>query len=130
MKKSSLLLLSFSLTVILWCLNYVALIFYLYWTTVWYDILMHLAGGLAIGSLVILLFRINKRSAGAFAIVFLVTMAVAISWEIFEYLIGETFSIEGYVIDTTLDLVLDAIGAILVYLLTTRSVTSRFQQFS
>ncbi len=45
----------------------------------------------------------------------LVTLTVGISWEIYEYIFGMTMvSHESYLVDTALDLFMDAIGAIAV----------------
>lgn len=129
MNKKSLLFFAFSLAVILWCLNYIALIFYLYWTTLWYDILMHFMGGLTVAVLIIVLFTIETRSRNAFLFTFFAVMAIGLVWEAFEYLIDETFALEGYFLDTSMDLIMDALGAVSAYFLTTRPTSQSQESF-
>jgi|SRR3989338_7145199 len=118
MTKRSILILSFSLAVLLWVLNQVALAFYLYWTLDWYDIMMHFLGGLTIGVFLICIFRIANVSTRSFLVVFLLAMFISIDWEIFEYVNDIVDPTENYAIDTAYDLVMDALGITAAYLST------------
>lgn len=55
-----------------------------------------------------------------FAIVLASVMFMGVAWEVFEYIVGTTDSIEGYHIDTMNDLILDGSGAVLAILLSSR----------
>lgn len=89
---------------------------YLYWQYRWLDTPMHLLGGFALGSLVIaLLFRYRPAY-------YLAAMAfVAISWEVFEYALGLPLPVD-YVLDTAHDLLNDAIGATIAFILARHTV--------
>jgi hypothetical protein len=85
-----------------------------YW---WYDIFMHMLGGLAIGlllSCIILLCCRNARRIKWFII--LGVLAVGIAWEFFEIyynLTGYPIGTKLYYIDTALDILDDIIGGCL-----------------
>jgi len=117
MSKSSILLLSLALAALLWLLNYIAIIFSLYWTTLWYDILMHFLGGLTIGVFAAYVLRLGNIGRGFFWAVFCLAMLIGIGWEIFEYV----YDLQGDKIDTAWDLVMDSLGVIVAYLITSRS---------
>lgn len=88
-----------------------ALADFLYWRYEWFDLLMHFLGGLTIGCLTVA-FLMRFRP-----IVFLVVLVgVAIGWEVFEALIG-TPREANYFFDTSLDLLMDACGASVAYVL-------------
>ena len=91
--------------------HYVALTEYLYWTYRWLDVPMHLLGGFALGSLLIaFLFRFRPGY-------YLVGMVlVAVGWEVFEALLGLPQPTD-YVFDTASDVLNDAIGASIAYVL-------------
>lgn len=90
-------------------LQHIALANLLYWYYPWFDTLMHFLGGLALGTFVIAL--LPKRSAPLFlAGMFL----IAVGWEVFEYLIHAEREM-NFVFDTSLDLLMDALGMTLAY---------------
>ncbi len=125
MRKYSLLCIGFGLTVLLWTLNFIALTFSFYWTLGWYDYMMHFLGGLTIGILVAWFLGVEGRSLKLFLILFTTVMAAGAAYEIFEYIYDMTLSTEEYSIDTTHDLIMDAVGAITAYyLITLRSLKS------
>ena len=102
-----------------------AIVFSLYWTLWWYDILLHFLGGIFIGLLVLWVrFLSGYFPASSFlwspGRLFLFTLfwtfIIGVGWEVFEWLAGNTWSIEGYWLDTTLDVVLDLIGGIAGFL--------------
>ena len=102
-----------------------AIVFSLYWTLWWYDIVLHFLGGIFIGLLVLWVRLLSGYfSAPSFlwspGRLFLFTLfwtfIIGVGWEVFEWLAGNTWSIEGYWLDTTLDVVLDLIGGIAGFL--------------
>ena len=119
MKKSSILYTGFGLVVLLWVLNFIALTFYLYWTIDWFDYLMHFLGGLSLGVLAVWFLKVESRSSKSFLAVFISVMVISVGWEIFEYINGLTLSTEGYKIDTIHDIIMDALGIISAYWVTT-----------
>lgn len=83
---------------------------FLYWRYVWFDLPMHFLGGFTIGALTIA-FLMRYRP-----LIFLgVLFAIAIGWEIFEVVIGSPME-ANYVFDTSLDLLMDALGATAAYI--------------
>lgn len=100
-----------------------AVIFYLYWFYWWFDIPLHLLGGLCVGFFSIWAFvsyaedryEINytrlllSALAGAFM--------VGVAWELFEYVQGIDFnSIGSYPLDTLKDMFMDLCGGYFSYL--------------
>lgn len=105
----------FMFAVIVYGLHYVAIIFYLYWTLPWFDILMHFLGGALIGYGVYVGGRLFNTRLSFVQLITLV-MIVGIGWEIFEYAVGLAPLSEYR--DTLLDLVLDFSGAAVAYYVT------------
>jgi len=99
-------------------LHAAAIFLHLYWTLWWYDIIVHFLGGLFTGLLVLWLrffsgyFGAEAFPAGQSVLLFALaaTLVVGIGWEIFERIFGNTWSVEGYYMDTTLDIIFDFIG--------------------
>lgn len=103
-------------------LHKVALSLYLYWTTNWYDIMMHLLGGFWIGIVVIYIFFVS----GYFSLpkenrllVFLFTLSavlvVGLGWELWELFARLTDVFEDKV-DTIMDVIVDFIGGALAFI--------------
>lgn len=115
MRRRPLLYIGFGLAIILWILNFIALAFYFYWTIGWYDYLMHFLGGLTLGVLAVWAFKIERSSLKSFLAVFTIVMVAGGVWEVLEYINDAAFSTEGYVLDTTKDLIMDAVGAAVAY---------------
>lgn len=103
-------------------LHKVALSLYLYWTTSWYDIMMHLLGGFWIGIVVIYIFFVS----GYFSLpkenrllVFLFTLSavlvVGLGWELWELFARLTDVFEDKV-DTIMDVIVDFIGGALAFI--------------
>ena len=99
------LLLSFTLAV----LQQWAVADHLYWRYEWFDVLMHFLGGLTIASILIAL--LSKFRPAWFG---LLLVGVFIGWEVFEYVFGIPRE-SNYVFDTALDFLMDALGALAVY---------------
>lgn len=119
MRKSYLLYAGLGLSILLWVLNFVALDQSLYWSLGWYDVMMHFLGGLTIGVLVVWFLKLENISVKSFLFVFVCVMIVGIAFEIFEYVNDLTYSTQDYSIDTIIDLVMDALGAVSAYWVTT-----------
>lgn len=80
-----------------------------YWYFPWLDVPVHLLGGLFMGTAVVgVLGRYRPR------VFLVVVVAGAIGWELFELAINYTREI-NFVFDTSLDLLMDAIGITLSY---------------
>jgi hypothetical protein len=106
-------------------LDRIAAAHYLYWVYWWYDIMMHFLGGVLIGGLATWVFLYRKPSsslAHVCAITFGAILLVGLGWEWFEYSTGQYVGQPGVAFDTTLDLVMDVIGAMLVTPLVARFV--------
>lgn len=87
----------------------------------WYDIPMHFLGGLVVAFLIyFIILTSGKRSSvlsnrlklGVYIIVG--TLVIGIGWELFEYFFNITFD-AGQTGDTMLDIVMDIVGALVVY---------------
>lgn len=88
-----------------------ALSAYLYWHYVWLDVPVHLLGGLTLGMVFIAIARKFRP------ISYIIFMAIVIfGWEAFEFVIG-TSREANFIFDTSLDLLMGAIGGVLAYLL-------------
>lgn len=88
----------------------------LYWYYPWFDTLMHFLGGLALGTFAIAF--LDKRRP----LVFLGGMiAVALGWELFELMIHAERE-ANFVFDTSLDLLMDAVGMSSAYILARHTI--------
>ena len=115
MRKNSLLYVGLALSFILLSLHLFAFSFYLYWTVFWYDFLMHFLGGLTFGVLAVWFFKIEIRSSRALFLVLFWVLVPSLVWEVFEYLNDISVTTENYTIDTTIDFVMDTLGALAAY---------------
>ena len=90
-------------------LQHYALANLLYWHYPWFDTLMHFLGGLTVASFGIALLERHR------AFVFLVGMfMIAAGWELFELMINAERE-ANFLFDTSLDLLMDAIGMSIAY---------------
>lgn len=97
-------------------LQHYALANLLYWYYPWFDTMMHFLGGLALASFGVAL--LAKRRA----LIFLFAMfGIAVGWELFELLINAERE-ANFVFDTSLDLLMDALGMTVTYLLARLSI--------
>ena len=90
----------------------------LYWNYLWFDIPMHLLGGLTFGfwaGAVSLRMHFTLAQAALFtaAVVFF----VSIVWEVFEFTSGLTTLERGFWLDTAGDIFFAVVGALLAYFL-------------
>ena len=119
--RSRLLSLIAGLIFLIASLHLAATLFSLYWTLWWFDIILHLLGGIFAGLLVLWL-RFFSGYIGTspvppgkklIPLVVLGVVGIGVGWEVFERLLGHTWSVEGYWLDTTVDIVLDLLGGML-----------------
>ncbi|MCL9971887.1 MAG: hypothetical protein NBV63_00545 [Candidatus Pacebacteria bacterium] len=104
-------LLIFSLVIasVMAVVQYIALVEYWYWQYWWLDIAMHAAGG---ALLMCIGLALGLRRALAL-IVFV--GGISLAWEVYEFALGISVHEEAFLSDTTLDLVMDTLGALVVY---------------
>lgn len=104
-------------------MNFLAISFHLYWMFWWYDIILHFLGGIFVGLLVLWLrffsgylgtSRIPSTTSVLFFVV-VATLSIGIGWEVFERVLGDTWSLEGYWLDTALDVILDFLGSLVAF---------------
>ena len=106
---------------------------YLYWAYWWLDILTHFLGGLA-GGLVAywVLFcsgHFFREPVNYFAPILLTIaclLVAGVAWEIFEYVYDIADTKERYVLDTSIDLFMDALGAALAAFVGIKSTIIRY----
>lgn len=101
-----------------------ATLFYLYWKFWWYDMLLHFLGGIFI-ALLVLWIRFFSGYFGvppiplqhkALRFALLATLCIGVGWEVFERALGHTWSVEGYWLDTSIDIALDVAGGLVGFL--------------
>lgn len=91
-------------------LQHWALAAYLYWYYPWFDTMMHFLGGITVAAFGIALLDSRR------ALVFLAAMlGIAIGWELFELSINAERE-ANFAFDTSLDLLMDAVGMSFAYL--------------
>jgi len=112
MKRKELLATSLFLGVLLFILNRVALYFKLFWTIWWLDLAFHFVGGFAVGSLVIGLL-VSRENTFWVSVkrVFILTLLVALFWELYELFFHNTV-LDGYFIDSVTDVMLGLAGGL------------------
>ena len=130
MRKFPLLYISLVLVITLGALHFIALHFYFYWTTWWFDNLMHFLGGFSLGFFSLYIFyesglfgdKISFSKVVFMSFVFV--MMVGGAYEVFEYVNNITQSTEKYSLDIIHDLLSDALGVILALLIVKRFLKS------
>lgn len=112
------------LIIIVSALHAGALSYSLYWHFWWYDLIVHFFGGVFAGLLVAwavffsgYVKRIHITTKSLFLASIAGAIIIGVGWEVFERLIGHTWSPEGYWLDTGIDIVMDILGGILGFLL-------------
>lgn len=124
MFKRKIFIYSFILLILIAIFNYIGVKFCWYWTYRWYDIPMHIAGGLWVSLFFLFLydyfvnkFTIKNYKIKVFWVVFCVLLFITVSWEIFEVLGGINFTGDrGYWPDTLGDILNGFIGGMIGYL--------------
>lgn len=113
--KARLILIS-TLIILLFCLNLVALEFYLYWTYEWLDNVMHILGGFLAGNIALIAgYYFSKKNTLSISIIG--GLFIGIVWEMAEYYFGISQWSDNFVMDTSLDMLMDIVGAFLAYIL-------------
>lgn len=97
--------------------HFLALQLYLYWYFPLLNRAIHFAGGLWAALILVWIIRFRKQEPRFFQIL-LGAILIGVAWEIFEASIGMTREAPNYVLDTTLDLTMDTLGALIGFLLT------------
>ena len=90
---------------------------FLYWHYVWFDTIMHFLGGLAIGTFVAALlthFRPVRYVLGV--------ALLSVGWEVFEFYFAHTVHARNFYFDTSVDLLMDALGGIAAYALARKTL--------
>jgi uncharacterized membrane protein YwaF len=95
----------------------VATTFFLYWTYPWFDIPMHVLGGVvvALGFLTLFSRYVRGKCKKGLLLTFAVVLTVGILWEIFEFVNRLRGPELDYAQDTTVDLAMDIIGGFMGY---------------
>lgn len=102
--------------VVIATLHILALEFSLYWLYPWFDIMVHFLGGLFTALFALWLFfesgyvRINNNVQNALLVAGVSILVIGIGWEIFELVAGVPIE-DNFVLDTTIDLIMDVLGA-------------------
>jgi len=88
----------------------------LYWVFAWYDLLTHFLGGVVL-ALSLAVFGKYKGYEPPFSHLLIFAFGVGIIWELFELWAGIPRE-AGFLLDTTIDLGMDMLGAVFAYFLT------------
>lgn len=97
-------------------LNILGTKLYLYWTVIWFDMIMHFLGGLFVSLfffsiLSLLKSRLSYTEKLVLGVIF--TVLVGLVWEYYELVIGVTnLADTAYWGDTGMDIVMDTLGSI------------------
>lgn len=100
-----------ALSLLLALLNAWALSEYLYWRYIWFDVPMHVLGGLALAAFAVGFLKDFKPR-----LFLLIITVLIIGWELFELSFGLPRE-DNYLFDTALDLLMGALGASVIYML-------------
>ncbi len=118
-----------ALILVIFVLQVVANYFYLFWTFPWFDNPMHFLGGVWVAAVSLWLYyasgRFGKKeynTKNALLLAFFSTLIIGAGFEVYEYLINVVISDylvfnQDYIADTSLDLVMDVLGAIFAFVL-------------
>ena len=112
-----------TLLVVIVTVHAFCLAYRIYYSYPWFDIPMHVLGGVLVGLLVLWFFahvrhfQIKHFKSQSLALVLLGVLAFGIAWEVYEVYLGFTdTNFPGYIADLYGDLGADVIGALLAYL--------------
>lgn len=118
-------------TLTLATIHILALEFYLYWQYLWLDIPVH-----ALGGAVVVLALFVLRDFGVPLVgrvlhilpILLIVLVIGIAWEYFEIMNGLTPE-KNYWADTILDLIMDLMGGLIGYFVSTRIETLEYHEY-
>ncbi|CAN5759976.1 hypothetical protein BH11PAT2_BH11PAT2_02700 [soil metagenome] len=88
-----------------------ALSTYFYWHHRWFDIPMHILGGIAIGSFLLAFFSVKRAW-----LYFAAMLSITVLWEVFEYYAGISRGQPDYWFDTIKDIADGMIGASITFI--------------
>lgn len=134
--RKELFIFTFILILFIAALNELAVNYYFYWRIWWFDIMMHFLGGLWVGLSALWFYyfsgflknnKNDKRSM--FFISLFATILIGLGWEVFELILEVDFS-NGYWEDTSLDLVMDIIGAITAFVIVSKFYKKDFKKIN
>ena len=101
-------------------LQYFATQYFWYWEYWWFDIIMHFLGGFFIALFVYWLLRNEWKNlitrVYEFWLVLVLVLIVGVAWEVFEFMF-DAYNARNYTLDTTLDMLMDGVGALAAYLI-------------
>lgn len=107
----------------LFVINVIALKLYLYWTYPWLNKVMHLFGGIMAGNLVLIgrhaasvKRHVIVSSKGYLLIAVLGGLLIGLLWEVSEFALGFSQLGPNFLYDTSFDLLMDVVGAVLAYI--------------
>lgn len=85
---------------------------YFFWTLWWFDIVLHILGGMWVALIALWYTRVRVLSSEkkAFAVALIASFGIGVLWEVFEYVTGTTFAHDNYIFDTLSDLAADIAG--------------------
>ena len=101
-------------------INFLALKYSIYYTYLWFDMPVHILGGMSVAFGYAALPFFNIHLSNKYTTLFhyvLFVLFIGLVWEIFEYIFGISIAspLDDFVTDTFIDFVMDAIGAVLGY---------------
>ena len=113
-------------------LHHLGSYYFLYWTIGGVDMVMHFLGGLSVALIFVWGYYFSGVGGGDVSVdkrlimkTFLFVMIIGVAWEYFEYYFKIANPTKGnYVEDTTLDLIFDALGALLVGIISNKKINS------
>lgn len=123
MSKKTFSILTLIIIYLIFILDMLASHFFLYWRFWWFDIVMHFLGGFWVAFATYYLFyfsgyfkKITKKFS-LFTLSLVTLILVGVLWEVFEYLTKVSLNQLNYILDTSLDLLMDVIGWLPAYLI-------------
>lgn len=94
-------------------LDHQARLLFWYWEYPWFDVLMHLMGGIAVTAFMMWAAERFLPTYAPYLVAIPALIAVGVSWEVFEWFAKAPSEVD-YVLDTVTDLVMDGVGGALV----------------
>lgn len=118
MSRTRLLHILFGLVILVAALHGAATASSLYWWLSWFDTFPHFFGGMFVSLLTVWLWFFSSylgahslpRPRTLFWITVVSALIIGVGWEVFERLVGITWSPEGYWLDTYSDIISDILG--------------------
>lgn len=106
----------FAALILLAVVHIIAIELYLYWKFPWFDVPMHLLGGVSVALGYSILHARLSPKLRTFSWYIAAVLFVGVGWEFFEYAAGISLAQEeSFLLDTALDLCMDILGGILGY---------------